>query len=115
MRSDSVELSPPLLDQHLRLDYCVQEFAVEQLSPKLAVDTLIVAVLPARTQLDTGHLHAARCARHACVARANSPHVATPSTNGADAARECFDQRTQYLSDTHFLGRDVEMIALELT
>ena len=46
MRSDRVVMSPPLLDQHFSLLERVEDLFVEQLVSELAVEALVVAVLP---------------------------------------------------------------------
>jgi hypothetical protein len=46
MGPDPVVLAAPPLDQHLRLQQRVEDFAVQKLVPQLAVEALDVAVLP---------------------------------------------------------------------
>ena len=45
VRPDGVVVAPPLLDQHFCLPQCVEDLAIEQLVPELAVKALVVAVL----------------------------------------------------------------------
>lgn len=58
MRPDGVVVVPPLFDQHLCLPERVEDLAIEQLIPKLAVDAHVVPVLPRRARLDVERLHA---------------------------------------------------------
>ena len=44
--SDGIVLAPPLLDQHGRLRQRAEDLPVQQLVPELAVEALVVAVLP---------------------------------------------------------------------
>ena len=44
--SDGIVLAPPLLNQHGRLRQRVEDLPVQQLVPELAVEALVVAVLP---------------------------------------------------------------------
>ena len=46
MWPDRIVVAPPLLDQHFGLLQRVEDLAVEQLVPELAVEALVVAVLP---------------------------------------------------------------------
>ena len=46
VRPDGVVVFAPALDQDLRLQQRVEDFAVEQLVAQLAVEALAVAVLP---------------------------------------------------------------------
>lgn len=52
MRSDGIVLSTPLLDNHLRLVKRVEDLAVQHFIPKLAIETLDVAILPGTARLD---------------------------------------------------------------
>lgn len=49
---------PPAFNQHLGLLQCVEDFRVEQLVPELAVERLVVSVLPRAAGLDEQRLHA---------------------------------------------------------
>ena len=51
-------MSPPRLDQHLGLGEAVEDLAVEQFIPKLAIKALAVPVLPRRARRDVKRLHA---------------------------------------------------------
>ena len=57
MRPNGVVVVAPLLDQHFRLLQCVEDFAVQQLVPKLAVEALVVAVFPGAPRIDTDGLN----------------------------------------------------------
>jgi hypothetical protein len=46
MRTDAVVVTAPLLDEHLCFSEAVEDLAIEQLVPKLAVEGLAVAILP---------------------------------------------------------------------
>ena len=50
MGPDGVVLPAPLLDEHLRLPKCEEEFALEHLLGERSVETLVVAVLPGATR-----------------------------------------------------------------
>ena len=54
-----VVLAPPL-DQYPRLQQLLEDLAIEQFVPQLAVETLGVPVLPRRARLDKERLHAER-------------------------------------------------------
>ena len=56
MGSDGIVLAPPLLDQHGRLRQRVEDLPVQQLVPELAVEALVVAVLPRAARLDKERL-----------------------------------------------------------
>ena len=56
--SDGIVLAPPLLDQHGRLRQRVEDLPVQQLVPELAVEALVVAVLPRAARLDKERLDA---------------------------------------------------------
>ena len=58
MRPDGVDVIAPSLDQHLRLRQILEDFPIQQLFPELAVEALVVAVLPRRAALDAECLHA---------------------------------------------------------
>ena len=58
MRPDGVVVIVPSLDQHFRLRQIVEDFPIQQLVPELAVEALVVAVLPWRAGLDLERLHA---------------------------------------------------------
>lgn len=58
MRSDSVVVTPPRLDQHPGFSEGVEDLAVQQLIPQRAVEALVVAVLPWRARGDVERLHA---------------------------------------------------------
>ena len=58
MRPDGVVVIAPSLDQHLRLRQIVEDFPIQQLVPELAVEALVVAVIPRRAVLDVERLHA---------------------------------------------------------
>ena len=58
MRPDGVVVIAPSLDQHLRLRQIVEDFPIQQLFPELAVEALVVAVLPRRAGLDVERLRA---------------------------------------------------------
>ena len=53
-----IVLAPPLLDQHGRLRQRVEDLPVQQLVAELAVEALVVAVLPRAARLDKEHLDA---------------------------------------------------------
>lgn len=46
MRTDAVEVSSPVFEQHLGLLQRVKDLAVQELVPELAVVALVEAVLP---------------------------------------------------------------------
>ena len=48
MRPFGVVKASPLFDQHLGFTQCVEDLAVQALVPELAVEALVVAVLPGR-------------------------------------------------------------------
>ena len=52
MRPDGVVVPPPLLDDNSRLFGAVEDLPVEQLVTQLAVEALVVAVLPGTAGLD---------------------------------------------------------------
>jgi hypothetical protein len=58
VESDRVVVLPPTLDEHLRLLQRVEDLAVQQFVPELAVEGLVVAVLPWTARLDEQRLHA---------------------------------------------------------
>ena len=58
VRPDGVVVIAPFLDQHLRLRQIVEDFPIQQLVPELAIEALIVAVLPWRAGLDLERVHA---------------------------------------------------------
>jgi hypothetical protein len=45
MRTDRVVGPPPALDEHLRFEQCVEDFAIKELVAQLAVETLNIAIL----------------------------------------------------------------------
>lgn len=57
MWPDGVVVVAPLLDQHLGLLECVEDFTVEQLISELAVEALVKAVLPGARGLDVECLY----------------------------------------------------------
>ena len=58
MRPDGVVVIAPSLDQHLRLRQIIEDFPIQQPFLELAVEALVVAVLPRRAALDVVRLHA---------------------------------------------------------
>ena len=73
--SDGIVLAPPLLDQHGRLRQRVEDLPVQQLVPELAVEALVVAVLP----------RAASSARKRSLRR--SPRLLHPSSGSRPLGR----------------------------
>jgi hypothetical protein len=45
VRPDRIVVPPPALDQHLDLPQRMEDFSVQQLVPKLAIEALVVAIL----------------------------------------------------------------------
>jgi len=58
VRPDGVVIPAPTLDQYLRLLQRVEDLAVEHLVPELAVEALVVTVLPWAARFDEQCLHA---------------------------------------------------------
>ena len=58
VRPDGVAVPSPLLDEHLRLFERVEDLSVQELVPELAVEALVVAVLPRTARLDVERLYA---------------------------------------------------------
>jgi len=58
VRPDRVVVASPPLDDDLRLLERVEDLAVEQLVPELAIEAFVVAVLPRAARLDVKRLHA---------------------------------------------------------
>ena len=58
MGSDSIVQPPPLLDEDDGLGECVEDLPVQELVPQLAVEALVVAVLPGTAGLDVERLDA---------------------------------------------------------
>ena len=58
MRSYSVVVPPPLLDQDTSLPQCVENLPVQQLIPQLPDERLDVSVLPRTARLDEQRSHA---------------------------------------------------------
>jgi len=56
MRSCGIEVNAPLLNQCLGFTEAVEQLAIEELIPELAVKALAVAVLPWATWRDVGRL-----------------------------------------------------------
>ena len=56
MRTNSVVVPSPVLDDHLGLLQSVKDFTVEQFVTKLRVEAFTVAVLPWTASLDVGGL-----------------------------------------------------------
>ena len=46
MRSDGIVVVPPTLDQNLGFLECEEDLAVQALVPELAIEALVVAILP---------------------------------------------------------------------
>ena len=61
MGSDSVVVVAPLLDEDLGLLQAVEDFAIEQLVPQLAVEAFAIAVLPGAAGLDVERLGTNTC------------------------------------------------------
>ena len=57
MGSDGIVQPPPLLDEYRCLGQCVEDLSVQELVPQLAVEALVVAVLPWTARLDEQRLH----------------------------------------------------------
>jgi hypothetical protein len=57
VRADGVVGLPPATDQHLHLQEGVEDFPVQQLVSKFAIEALHVAVLLWRSRLDEERLH----------------------------------------------------------
>lgn len=57
MRPYRVVVISPSLDQHLRLLQRIEDFRVQEFVPELAVEALVVAVLPWASGFDVEHLH----------------------------------------------------------
>jgi hypothetical protein len=51
----------PLLGEDNGLMQCVAELSVQELIPKLAVEAIVVAILPRTTGLDEERLHSGPC------------------------------------------------------
>ena len=58
MGSDGIVQPPPLLDEYNCLGQCVEDLAVQELVPQLAVEAFVVAVLPGTAWLDEQRLNA---------------------------------------------------------
>ena len=58
MGSDGIVEPSPLLDEYRCLGQCVEDLSVQELVPQLAVEALVVAVLPRASRLDVECLHA---------------------------------------------------------
>ena len=56
MGSDGIVQPSPLLDEDDRLGQCVEDLCVQELISELAVEALVVAVLPRTTRLDVERL-----------------------------------------------------------
>jgi len=72
VRSDGVVVSAPLLDQHLRLLEGIEDLAIQHLVTELAVELLVVAVLPRRSRLDIERRHPTRGSHSLTAAAVNS-------------------------------------------
>ncbi len=57
MGPDGVVVPPPPLDEHLRLEECVEDLPLQQFVTERAIEALDVAVLPGRTRLDVQRLY----------------------------------------------------------
>ena len=57
--SDGIVQPPPLLDEYSGLGQCVEDLPVQELISQLAVEALVVAVLPRTARLDEQRLDAA--------------------------------------------------------
>ena len=57
MGSDRIVQAPPLLDEDNGLRQRVEDLAVQELVPQLAVEALVVAVLPRTARFDEERLH----------------------------------------------------------
>ena len=57
MRSSGIVQPPPLLDEYDGLVQGVEDLTVQELVPQLAIETLVVAVLPWTARLDEQRLH----------------------------------------------------------
>jgi hypothetical protein len=49
---------PPPLDDHARLEQCVEQFALQQFIAQLAIEALVVPILPGAAGLDEQRLDA---------------------------------------------------------
>ena len=58
MGTDRIVLLSPSLDQHLRLLQSVEDFYVQKFVSELAIEALVVAVLPGTAGFDVEHFHA---------------------------------------------------------
>jgi len=54
--SGGIVQPPPLLDEYDGLGQCVEDLTVQELVPQLAVEALVVAVLPRIARLDVERL-----------------------------------------------------------
>ena len=57
MRPELVVMPPPSFDEHFSLLQCVEDLSIQQLIPELAVEALVVAVLPRAPGFDEERLH----------------------------------------------------------
>ena len=57
MESDGIVQAPPLLDEYHGLGQCVEDLTVQELIPELAVEDLVIALLPWTSRLDVERLH----------------------------------------------------------
>ena len=57
MRSNGIVHTPPLFDEYNGLVQCVEDLTVQELVPQLAVEALVVAVLPRTSGLDVERLN----------------------------------------------------------
>ena len=58
MGTDRIVLLSPSLDQHLRLLQSVEDFHVQKFVSELAIEALVVAVLPGTAGFDVERFHA---------------------------------------------------------
>ena len=100
--SDGIVLAPPLLDQHVRLRQRVEDLPVQQLVPELAVEALVVAVLPRAARLDKERLdaHAPQPPPHELRGELRS--VVRPQILGRPVSDEQIGQHLE-----HIVGADL--------
>jgi hypothetical protein len=57
VRTNRVVVNPPLFDQYLSFSQGVEQFPIQQLVSELAVEALVVAVLPGTAGLNEERFH----------------------------------------------------------
>ena len=95
--SDGIVLAPPLLDQHGRLRQRVEDLPVQQLVPELAVEALVVAVLPRAARLDKEHLDAHAPQPQPHELRAELRSVVRPQILGRPVSDEQIGQHLEHV------------------